>query len=268
MSARGYHLSMNKVVRHSGEVGASHPIASVDNALRVIMMLAEQPSVRVLDVAETLGVARSTAHRVLTALLARGFVVQDARKIYHRGPFFDIIAERAAPRLDIRAHLHPHLVALSERLGETVHLGVLEGNGARFIDGVPSTRTLRVGVRTGMLLPAHRTSIGKALLAELPAESLRALYPRGLDGTAGTSIQDRHAFERQIAAVRRTGYARNDGESDARVAAVAMCVRDDSGLAVAAVAIALPRVRFDRSMVPDLIAELDRTLTDARAVAA
>lgn len=258
-----YTPDMDTVVQFRGEVGAAHPIASVDNALMVIQLLIEKPTLRVMDVADRLGVARSTAHRVLSALLARGFVVQDARKVYHRGPFFDLLASGGGAPRDIRPALRPLLIELSESVGETVHLGVLEGNGARFIDGVPSAKPLRVGVRTGMLLPAHRTSIGKALLAELPAESVRSLYPRGFDGKTERLSEARDEFEREIATVRRKGYARNIGESDSRVTAIGTCIRDSSGRAVAAVAIAIPRARFEDSMLAPLVARLRSTAADA-----
>ncbi|MFG1821806.1 IclR family transcriptional regulator C-terminal domain-containing protein [Microbispora bryophytorum] len=66
---------------------------------------------------------------------------------------------------------------------------VLQGNGVRFVDGVEGPQALHVGSRIGMLLPAHVTSGGKALLAELPDEELRALYPRGVSRGA-TPIGD------------------------------------------------------------------------------
>jgi DNA-binding IclR family transcriptional regulator len=75
---------------------------------------------------------------------------------------------------------------------------VLEGNGTRFLDGVEGPQALRVSFRTGTLLPAHVTSGGKALLAELPPERLRALYPHGLPGEGAKERED---IERLTAAL-------------------------------------------------------------------
>ena len=75
------------------------------------------------------------------------------------------------------------------KLGETCHLMVLEGNGVRFIDSVEGKHVLRVGSRVGRLLPANRTSGGKALLAEpLPRRPGRAAP--GVDALLGTDDGD------------------------------------------------------------------------------
>jgi IclR family transcriptional regulator, acetate operon repressor len=236
-------------------------LASVDNALRVLELLSDRPSLRVIEVAEHLDVARSTAHRILTALLMRGFVVQDSHKVYRVGPAIERFRQ---PNLKIpratKEFVHPHVERLAPRVGETCHVAVLEGNGTRFVDSVESFHALRVGSRIGMLLPAHKTAIGVALLAELPLSSLRALYPRGPTGDAREAKQALQTLERKIRTVRRTGYATNLGESDAGISAVGMCLRDPYGRAFAGIAVAIPTPRFDRYAVADLVLALSDTV--------
>lgn len=229
----------------------SYPIESVDNALRLLMLLNERQGVRVSDAAEYLGVARSTAHRLLNALRYREFATQDAHRVYRPGPAFDRLARPGPAAPDLRAVLHPYVETLNRELGETCHLMVLEGNGVRFIDAVEGMHTLRVGSRVGMLLPAHRTSGGKALLAELSREEFHARYPRDLPGDTPRA---RAALERQLATIRRRGYATNFGESERGIAAVGACVHDASRRAVAGLAVAMPSTRCPRSRVPDLAA--------------
>lgn len=240
-------------------------LSSVDNALQVLELLSTRPSIRVIEVAERLGVARSTAHRILAALLARGFVVQDAHKVYRVGPAIERFGRRqiAGPRLT-RDFVHPHLESLAADVGETCHVAVLEGNGTRFLDSVESSQALRVGSRTGMLLPAHKTAIGVALLAELPLSALRSIYPRGLTGDARESRQTLQTLERKIRAVRRNGFAINIGESDVGIAAVAMCLRDPHGRALAGIAVALPRPRFEQQSIPTLTRALSSTVESVR----
>jgi DNA-binding IclR family transcriptional regulator len=120
---------------------------------------------------------------------------------------------------------------------------VLEGNGVRFVAGVDGPKALRVGSRTGMLLPAHTTSGGKALLTELTAEQLHALYPRGLPRAETAATTDYAQLRRELAVVRRQGYALNMEESEPGVSAVGACVRDSASLPVAALAIAAPASR-------------------------
>jgi DNA-binding IclR family transcriptional regulator len=227
------------------ETGA---ITSVDRALQILELLGENQVLRVMDVADRLGVARSTAHRLLTALLRRGFVVQDATKAYHRGPAFTAAGFGPKPAVILRALVRPYLEALAEQVDETCHLAVLEGNGVRFIDGVESGQVLRIGNRLGMLLPADTTAAGKSLLAELSVGDFFALYPRGLPGRR-TEIAKRTGLQRELATVRRRGYATNLEESEPGVTAVAIAVKDASGLAVASIAVSCPSARCFRGRV-------------------
>lgn len=237
----------------------SGTLSSVDNALRIIELVSREQSVRVMEVADYLDVARSTAHRLLSALMERGFVVQDSHKVYRVGPTLDRLGQPRAPQRNIPDLLRPHLEELADRSGETCHVGVLEGNGARFVMGAAGNHAPQTGMRIGMLLPAHRTAIGRALLAELPSPALRSLYPRGLTGDARDARATLLELERQVRTVRKMGYARNDQESDASVTALGIPLRDGSGRSVAALAVAVPAARFDRTSVPDLVAELRLT---------
>lgn len=223
-----------------------YPLDSVDHALTLLETLRERGEVRVTEAAAMLGVSKSTAHRLLAVLRFRGFAGQDRHRVYRPGP--RLLALAAGPVTpDLVTLAHPHLRELCRLAAETVHLMVLEGNGTRFLDGVEGTQALRIGSRSGMLLPAHTTSGGKALLAELPPAALTALYPRGVRTTSSASAAvDLDRLRRELAAVRRRGYAVNVDESERGVSAVGRVVRDRSGTALAAIAIALPSVRATR----------------------
>lgn len=233
---------------------AALTLGSVDNALQVIELLSHRPELRVVDVAEHLGVARSTAHRVLTALLQRGFVVQDASRIYRAGPAFERIRDDRDhhDRDFVRVVVHRHLAALSSQLQETCSVGVLEGNGVRFIDSVESDHALRISGRVGILLPAHLTAIGVVMLSELPHDALRALYPRGVGSNPETAAI-LQGLERKILAARRNGYARHNGEHGTGINTVAMALRYPSGQVFAGVAVPIPTPRFEPRAVPSLV---------------
>jgi DNA-binding IclR family transcriptional regulator len=238
----------------------TYPLKAVENALVALKFLRERGAVRVIDVADHLGVARSTAHRVLAMLVFHDFAIQDARRVYRPGPALSPLGDAAVAPPDLVTAAHPHLRALARQVGETVHLMVLQGNGARFVDGVEGAQTLRVGSRIGMLLPAHTTSGGKALLAELPEEELRALYPRGVS-TGASAVGDLAALRRELNGVRRRGYALNSEESEPGVRAVGACVRDGAGRAIAAAAVAVPSARWPSRRLPELAAPLTASTT-------
>src|SRR4029079_13259955 len=90
-------------------VAPLYPIGSVGNALRILLMFRETPDVRVADAAKELGVARSTAHRLLARLQHQGFVVQDATsKAYSTGPVLLGIGLSALAKVDLRSVARPH----------------------------------------------------------------------------------------------------------------------------------------------------------------
>lgn len=201
-----------------------YPIESVDNALKLLLLLGERSELRLTEVAEYLGVASSTAHRLLAMLQYRGFMRQDPRtKAYRPGTALTGVAFSILQRFDVRDTLHPFLEKLNRELGETVHLAVLDGRTVQFIDAIESPQTVRVTSRLGKSMPAHCTSSGKALLAHLSTEELRRLYPQEeLEGLTRNSIRSRSALERELAAISRRGYATNNQEGEDGVCSVAV----------------------------------------------
>ncbi|WP_435283499.1 IclR family transcriptional regulator [Streptomyces koelreuteriae] len=241
----------------------SYPVSAAGNALRAVRLLHERDELRVMDVADQLGVARSTAHRILAMLVFEGFAEQDRQKIYRPGPALRAIrGSRATPPPELAMIAHPHLRRLADAVRETTHLMVLEGSGTRFLDGVEGPQALRVSYRTGTLLPAHVTSGGKALLAELTPDRLHALYPGGLPGGRTSAPEDFDRLVTELATVRRHGYACNLQESEHGVNAVGACVRDRMGHAVAAVAVAAPSSRCPRARLMELTQPLLTAVRD------
>ncbi|GAB3428900.1 IclR family transcriptional regulator [Actinophytocola sediminis] len=227
---------------------------SVDKALALLVLLNEREQLRVSDAAAALGVARSTAHRLLNQLRAREFAVQDDQRGYRPGPALRALRSGQHPLPDLR-RLHRHLGDLSTRVAETVHLVVLEDTEVRFVDGVEGPQVLRVGLRTGAAMPAHRTSGGKALLAALPPASLHARYPAGVPAELAG----------QLAQIRRRGYAVNDNETEKGITAIGAAVVDPAGRTVAAIAVAAPSARCSRARLAELApALLDTAYTAGR----
>jgi DNA-binding IclR family transcriptional regulator len=201
-----------------------YPIESVDNAMQILLLLGERSELRLTEVAKYLGVASSTAHRLLAMLQYRGFVRQDGRsKAYVPGSALTGVAFSILQRFDVRQQLRPFLEELNRETGETVHLGVLDGATVRFIDAVESPRAVRVASRLGRSMPAHCTSTGKALLTTLSTTQLHQLYPEEeLAGLTEHSVRSRSDLEKEIAVIRRRGYATSSEESEEGVSSVAV----------------------------------------------
>jgi DNA-binding IclR family transcriptional regulator len=221
-------------------------LSSVDNALRLLHLVGERKVIRVAEAAETLGTARSTAHRLLTSLRRHGFVLQDRPNgVYRPGPVLNEIGLAAIGGLDIRRVARPVLEDLRERTQETISLSLLEGRDIRFIDCVESPRAVRVGSRTGVVLPANCTAGGKSLLAAMsPAELDRRYTGHELPARTPSSIAGWDGLMDELTEIRRTGYALNLKEGESGICAVGAAMRDLTGAPLAAIAAVIPAGRM------------------------
>src|SRR4051812_4624988 len=220
--------------------------SSVDNALRLLQLVGERKVIRVAEAAETLGTARSTAHRLLTALRRHGFVLQDKPNgVYRPGPVLNEIGLAAIGGIDIRRVARPVIEDLRERTQETISLSLLEGRDIRFIDCVESPRAVRVGSRTGVVLPANCTAGGKSLLAAMSAAELDRRYSgHELPARTSTSVADWEGLMGELSEIRRTGYALNLEEGESGICAVGAAMRDLTGAPLAAIAAVIPASRM------------------------
>jgi IclR family acetate operon transcriptional repressor len=234
--------------RPESETGPAYPIASVNNALLLLLLFREQPRVRLTDACKYLGVAHSTAHRLLAMLAHHGFVQQEPEtRAYVAGPALVEVGLAVVGSLNVREQARPAMEKLNAELGETVHLGVLEGLQVRYADAVESDRALRVVARTGTLVPAHCTSLGKALLSQMTDEQVAELFPVSDEPfTARTdrSLTTQAELLAEVAETRDRGYAINSGETEDGVGSVAVAFRDLAGRP-AAIAVAAPSSRLD-----------------------
>lgn len=245
-------------MKNSGSTSAKPPVGSgsldsVDNALSLLLLLHQEGRVRLSDAADCLGVARSTAHRLLASLRNRGFAVQGTDKAYRPGPALYRLGMSHRTDYELIEIARPPMLWLNTELGETVHLVVRDAAQARFLHSVEGTHALRVSTRAGASLPAHLASGGKALLAQLGPAELSEIYgrrpPEGYEDTA--------ALHRKLAGVRRAGYAVNTGDTERGITALGSAVHEPGGRAIAALAVSAPSLRLPRARLAETAAVLE-----------
>jgi DNA-binding IclR family transcriptional regulator len=254
-------------------VAAGDRLTSVDNALWLLQLVAERQALRVSEAAELLGVARSTAHRLLSALRRRGFLMQDRPNgAYRPGPALYAVGMAAISSLDIRRIAQPVLEVLRDKTKETASLAVLEGTMVRFVECYEGLSTVRIGSRAGVVRHAHASAVGKAILAALPDSELARRYPdERLPAPTPASITSRRELMSELTQIRRQGYALNWEESSDGVAAIAVALRDPTGLPLASISVAAPSMRLGsiagvRALAPDVLhaaAEIHQRLQHA-----
>lgn len=234
-------------------------VAAVSHAMQLLELLVRGGELSVSRAAEHLGVAPSTASRLLATMRDHGFVERTAGRRYRLG---QVLARAPVdPATQLAAQLGPTLRELFETVDETVHLMTLVGGDIVFIDGIESNQELRVGLRIGARMPAYCNSGGKAILAELGPSILGKVYPHGLPSWPTQRLRTFEELERELAEVRAVGVAYNRGESEAGVRALGIALTGSGGYPAAALAVSVP---MDRFVAPDA-GRFVRALHDARA---
>ena len=232
----------------------SYAVTSVDHALRLATILQLEGSLTVAAAADRLGVARSTAHRLLQMLVYRDFAIQDEDRQYHAGPVLQLAEHSRSRTAVLRAVGLPHLQRLVDAVGESANLTIRTGADARFIASVESSHALRVTSREGMVFRAHQTTAGLLLLAELTTQEVAATYESVSDEPPNLT-----ALRRELVRIRKQGFAVNQGRSERGVVAVGVPVRSADGIALAGLSISMPSVRYERAQLPALVARLHKT---------
>lgn len=217
-------------------------IQVIARAATVLRALAGHPQgVGLSELASQVGLPRSTTHRIVSALHAEDLVITSQGGRIRLGP--GLVRLAAAERLDLRAEVRPHLEDLSARLSETVDLAVLEGDSVLFLDQVSAPQRLRAVSAVGGVFPAYCTANGKALLAELPPQSVQRILPARLPSRTANTITSRAKLEAELKEIRREGYAVDREEHTIGICAIGATIRDGFG-ALMAVTVPLPAQRF------------------------
>ncbi|WP_228023176.1 IclR family transcriptional regulator [Streptomyces acidicola] len=238
----------------------AYGVTSVDHALRLAVILQVEGPLTVSEAAERLGVARSTAHRLLSTLVYRDFAVQNADRSYRVGPVLELAAQTRSDVAELRAAALGPMRALVDVLDETANLSVRTGRTVRFIASVECSQALRVGKREGMVFPAHQVTGGLVMLAALGDDELSALYAPAPHGRA-EERPDPAKLRAELRAVRRSGVALNLERSERGVVAVGRGVRGPRGDTVAAVAVSMPSVRHSPRRLKEVVAALTTAST-------
>lgn len=240
---------------------AAGQLRSVATALVLLRELANADgSLGVTDVARRLDVAPSTAHRLLSTLVANGFAMRNPTgRGYRRGPsLVRLCASGQVQLVRLRDVAHPVLERVSRETGETAHLSILDGLDVVGLDHVESDSPVVFRHPIGSRVPAHATAVGHALLALSP-EAAEALIAEGLTRLTDATVPHASALRRSLADVRRRGYAVNNRQWHAETAGVAAPIVDEHGAAVAALGISGPASRIGRRDVLDQLGKVARS---------
>lgn len=224
------------------------PIQVIERMMKLLDVLSYyQDPVSLKQLALETGLHPSTAHRILGAMTVSGFVERADPGTYRLGIRLVELGNLVKSRINIRESAMPLMQKLHLSIGESVNLGVRQGDEIVYVERTSSGRSsVRVVHLVGARAPLHVTSVGKLYLADDGLQKLRDYAKRtGLPGYTPTSITTLPALEKEIDRVRRHGVAFDNEEIEQGLRCIAAPVRDDSGELVAGVSISAPAERHN-----------------------
>ena len=211
------------------------------------------------ELAERLGLTKSTAHRLASALADRGFLAFTPRSGYRLGPRMLALGHRAAEQADIIQLARPHLEALGALSEDTVHLGVLNAEQTRalYLDKITGRRRINISSRVGDSQPLTCTGLGKALILDHAPDWWAQRLAQ--DQAEGAPPADAAVWLERMRAYADNGYAFDLEENEDRIRCVSAPVRNAAGKIVAAISVSSAAQYMDDARMQQLTHDVRTT---------
>jgi DNA-binding IclR family transcriptional regulator len=219
----------------------------------VIDALAEDSSaVSLAQLSAKLKLHKSTVHRLVMVLERHRLLErQPETGRYRLGLKLFELGSRAIAGMDLRERARPHLQRVMYETDETVHLCVLDEGEVLYVDKMEPQRSVRMASSVGRRAPVHCTSVGKAILAELPPADVEAIVrAHGLRPLTRHTVRTPAELTAELTTVRSRGYAIDDEENEEGVRCVGAAILDSTGTAIAAISVSGPSFRITKDKVP------------------
>ncbi len=226
-------------------------LSSVRNAARLLKQFtSREREFGVSELARRLGLGKSTVHRLVTTLAAEHLLEQNPDNgKYRLGLAVYDLGAAVSTHLDMHEAVVPPMERLRNATGETVQVAVLDDREVVYVERLDSPHTLRLFLDVGRRNWAHCTATGKCLLAHVSDYDLdRILDGWQLEALTPNTITDHKALRKELAAIRRQGFAHNLNESEVGVLSAAAPIRSLQGGVTAAMSVAGPTARMDPIM--------------------
>jgi DNA-binding IclR family transcriptional regulator len=232
--------------REQDAAAGPQPVKAVHHALDVLDVIAGPgESLGVSEIARRANLSKTAAYKILATFEARRYVVREPGSARYRlGWRLHELGAVVESRNELAALARPHLTRLRDRCGETVMLGVLEGDAVSYLERCESERLVRMVARPGRQSPLHATASGKVLLAHAPDEVVTRVLGRELPRFTPHTIVDPGKLREELMLIRDQGYATCWMEHEPELNSVSAPLRDFSGQVAAALTVAAPAGRL------------------------
>lgn len=224
-----------------------NPIQVSERIFHTIECLAQYGPMGLVDLSTTLGLNKTTVHRILNSLICMDYVKQDPDTLKYSLSFkFCGIANQILAQNNIIDLARPYLKELSELTGETVHLVQIDGLNAVYIDKVEgSPSSVRLVSMVGKSIPLYCSGVGKALLADMSDQKIAAIWEQSdIQKQTEYTITNFDEFMQLIQTIRRDGFAFDNEENELGVRCIAASLKSFHGNPKYAISVSAPKDRM------------------------
>ncbi len=222
-------------------------VQSIDRALNIIKIVSSRKDgIGVTELAEMLGLNKSSIFRILATLTAKGFIEQNPEtKKYKLGYIYLELSTKLLESIDIRKEAIPLLRELEEISNEVIHLVIYSQKEAVYIEKLEGNETLRMHSQVGKRAPMHCTSAGKVILAHIPrGETIEIIHQKGLPMHTEKTITNEQDLLENLSMIKKQGYGIEREENEPGITCIAAPIFNHRGEVAGAVSISGTSLRM------------------------
>jgi DNA-binding IclR family transcriptional regulator len=243
---------MKAAVKHPKK--PPYKVQVLDRAINILEFISQQGTreAALPELCAAMGLHKTTTHRIAHVLESRGLLRRDRdSNRYRLGLRLYDLGCHALDHVNICDEARPLMARLAREVGETAHLAVLDRTEVLYIERVEAQRSFSMGSKLGARNPVHCTSLGKAILANIPElEVDQILSTCPMEARTRNTITNMAVLKRELKAIRARGYAIDNQEIEDGICCIATPILDASNSAVAAVSVSGPSSRITPARFP------------------
>lgn len=223
-------------------------VKTTEKTFRIIETLKKLDGARITELADSLGMGKSTVHNHLSTLVHEGYVIQQDEE-YRLSLQFLELGGHLRNRLDIYKIAEPEVKQLAEETGELANLAVSEQGLITYIDRSKGEQAVDLDTYPGLQAQMHCTALGKVILAHTPRERVESVLDRhGMPRLTANTITNREDLYEELEKIRNDGYAQDHGERLEGLRCIAAPVKSSENEVKGAISVSAPasRMKSDR----------------------
>lgn len=226
-------------------------VQSLERSFAILRLIGESTGyISLSELSAQSGLAQPTIHRALKTLLQMGMVRQDSSRRYALGAALIQLGEQAGSLLGSWAR--PHLARVADVTGETANMAVFDNDQITYVAQSPGKQQMRMFTEVGRRVPAHRTAVGKAMMAEMTTDRVNEICQRvGMAPATEFTITTPEELAVELKRVKKNGFAVDNQEQEIGVICVAVLVPETS--VPTAISISGPSTRMSEKKIIDAV---------------